>query len=72
MKAKWGADAQGKIQAVECEIWANGGAYVYTSPKVLGNATLLATGPYEVPNVSTDAYAVYTNDIPGGSFRCFG
>ena len=72
MKAKWGADADGKILAAECEIWANGGAYVYTSPKVLGNATLLATGPYEVPNVSTDAYAVYTNDIPGGAFRGFG
>jgi len=72
MKAKWGADAEGKILAAECEIWANGGAYVYTSPKVLGNATLLATGPYEVPNVSTDAYAVYTNDIPGGAFRGFG
>ena len=72
MKAKWGADANGKIVAAECEIWANGGAYVYTSPKVLGNATLLATGPYEVPNVSTDAYAVYTNDIPGGAFRGFG
>jgi len=72
MKAKWGADADGKILAAECQIWANGGAYCYTSPKVLGNATLLATGPYEVPNVSTDAYAVYTNDIPGGAFRGFG
>ena len=72
MKAKWGADADGKILAAECQIWANGGAYYYTSPKVLGNATLLATGPYEVPNVSTDAYAVYTNDIPGGAFRGFG
>lgn len=72
MKARWGADAEGKIQAAECEIWANGGAYVYTSPKVLGNATLLATGPYEIPNVSTDAYAVYTNDIPAGAFRGFG
>lgn len=72
MKAKWGASPEGKILAAECQIWANGGAYVYTSPKVLGNATLLATGPYEVPNVSTDAYAVYTNDIPGGAFRGFG
>jgi CO/xanthine dehydrogenase Mo-binding subunit len=72
MKAKWGADTEGKILAAECQIWANGGAYTYTSTKVLGNATLLATGPYEVPNVSTDAYAVYTNDIPGGAFRGFG
>lgn len=72
MKARWGADKSGKILAAECEIWANGGAYYYTSPKVLGNATLLATGPYEVPNVSTDAYCVYTNDIPAGAFRGFG
>ena len=72
MKAKWGADSDGKILAAECQIWANGGAYSYTSTKVLGNATLLATGAYEIPNVSTDAYAVYTNDIPGGAFRGFG
>ena len=72
MKAKWGATKDGKILAAQCEIWANGGAYAYTSTKVLGNATLLASGPYEIPNVATDAYAVYTNDIPGGAFRGFG
>jgi CO/xanthine dehydrogenase Mo-binding subunit len=60
MKAKWGATKDGKILAAQCEIWANGGAYAYTSTKVLGNATLLASGPYEIPNVATDAYAVYT------------
>ena len=37
---------------------------IHTSTKVLGNATLLAVGPYDIPNVATDAYAVYTNDIP--------
>ncbi len=72
MKAKWGATKEGKLLAARCEIWANGGAYWFTSNKVLGNATLLATGPYEIPNVSTDAYAVYTNDIPAGAFRGFG
>lgn len=72
MWAKWGASAEGKILAAECKIYADGGAYVYTSPKVLGNATLLATGPYEVDNLATDAYCVYTNNIPGGAFRGFG
>jgi len=72
LKAKWGADAEGKILAAQNWIYADGGAYAYTSTKVLGNATLLATGPYEVPNVSTDAYAVYTNNIPAGAFRGFG
>ena len=51
---------------------ADGGAYAYTSSKVLGNATLLCTGPYEIPNVKVDAYAVYTNNIPNGAFRGFG
>lgn len=72
MWAKWGASAEGKLLAAECRIHADGGAYVYTSPKVLGNATLLATGPYEVDNLATDAYCVYTNNIPGGAFRGFG
>lgn len=72
MKAKWGAKKNGKVIAASCEIWANGGAYYFTSNKVLGNATLSATGPYEILNVSTDGYCVYTNDVPAGAFRGFG
>jgi CO/xanthine dehydrogenase Mo-binding subunit len=51
---------------------SDGGAYIYTSTKVLGNATLLSTGPYDIPNVKVDAYSVYTNNIPTGAFRGFG
>jgi hypothetical protein len=29
-------------------------AYAYTSTKVLGNATLMCTGPYLIPNVKVD------------------
>jgi CO/xanthine dehydrogenase Mo-binding subunit len=54
------------------EVIADGGAYAYTSTKVLGNATLMCTGPYEIPNVNVDSYAVYTNNIPNGAFRGFG
>lgn len=72
LRAKWGADAEGEILAAQCVMIADGGAYVYTSPKVLGNSTLLASGPYDIPNVSIDAYAVYTNNIPAGAFRGFG
>lgn len=70
--AKWGADKQGKILAAEMELIQDGGAYAYTSTKVLGNAILMSTGPYEIPNVKVDAYSVYTNNIPGGAFRGFG
>ncbi len=71
-KTRWGADKNGKILAAEFEILSDGGAYMYTSPKVLGNTTLMCTGPYEIPNVKVDAYSVYTNNLPGGAFRGFG
>ncbi|HEX7974361.1 MAG TPA: molybdopterin cofactor-binding domain-containing protein [Anaerolineales bacterium] len=72
LRARWGATKEGKLVAAEVEVIADGGAYVYTSPKVLGNATLMCTGPYCIPNVKVDSYAVYTNNLPNGAFRGFG
>jgi CO/xanthine dehydrogenase Mo-binding subunit len=72
IKTKWGATREGLINAAEVELIADGGAYIYTSTKVLGNATLLCTGPYNIPNISVDSYAVYTNNLPNGAFRGFG
>lgn len=72
LKAKWGATNDGKLIAMENEIIGDGGAYMYTSNKVLGNAAITSTGPYFVPNVKTDVYGVYTNNIPGAAFRGFG
>jgi CO/xanthine dehydrogenase Mo-binding subunit len=69
---KWGATKDGKLVAAEVKIVQDGGAYAYTSTKVLGNTTLMCTGPYAIPNVRVDAYSVYTNHIPGGAFRGFG
>jgi CO/xanthine dehydrogenase Mo-binding subunit len=72
LRARWGATKEGKLTAAKVEVIQDGGAYAYTSTKVLGNATLMCTGPYEIPNVHVDAYSVYTNHIPGGAFRGFG
>ncbi len=72
IKAKWGARRDGTLVAAECELIADAGPYAYTSTKVLGNATLMCTGPYEVPHVKVDAYAVATHNVPGGAFRGFG
>jgi CO/xanthine dehydrogenase Mo-binding subunit len=72
IRSKWGATREGRLLAAEVEILQDGGAYAYTSTKVLGNSTLLCTGPYEIPNVTVEAYSVYTNNIPGGAFRGFG
>jgi len=72
VKTKWGATKEGKVVAVEATVIGDAGAYNYTSNKVMGNANLMATGPYEIPNAQVDTYAVYTNNIPCGAFRGFG
>lgn len=72
IRAKWGARRDGKITAAQVDVIQDGGAYAYTSTKVLGNAALMCTGPYEIANVWVDARSIYTNNIPGGAFRGFG
>jgi len=72
IRAKWGATKDGKVVAIENEIIGDGGAYMYTSNKVLGNSTITSTGAYNIPNVKTDVYGVYTNNVPGAAFRGFG
>lgn len=69
---RWGATNEGLITAVESEVIFDAGAYNYTSNKVLGNAHLMVSGPYVIPNAKVDSYAVYTNNVPGGAFRGFG
>ncbi|MCZ2127176.1 MAG: xanthine dehydrogenase family protein molybdopterin-binding subunit [Anaerolineales bacterium] len=72
LRAKWGATKNGKLVAVQNEIIGDGGAYMYTTNKVLGNSTITSSGPYAVENVKTDVYGVYTNNVPGAAFRGFG
>jgi len=72
IRAKWGATRDGKVIAAEAQVYGDAGAYAYTTPKVLGNANLMVSGPYEIPNVKVDTYGIYTNNIPCGAFRGFG
>jgi CO/xanthine dehydrogenase Mo-binding subunit len=69
---RWGATRAGKIVAAEVKLLADGGAYKFTTSIVTSNAVINALGPYEIPNVSVDAYDVYTNNVPRGAFRGFG
>lgn len=72
IRTRWAATYSGRLLGVEAEVIADAGAYAYTSTKVLGNAHLCVTGPYEWPTAKVDSYAVYTNNIPTGAFRGFG
>jgi len=70
--SKWGAMRAGRLVAAEIRIVADGGAYCFTTNKVLGNATTTCAGPYEIPNLKVDVDGVYTNNPPSGAFRGFG
>jgi len=69
---KVGADAAGKWLALKATVIGDSGAYASYGPAVLTRAAVHATGPYEVPNVHVDAYAVYTNNPQAGAMRGFG
>jgi CO/xanthine dehydrogenase Mo-binding subunit len=72
MHCRWGATREGKIVAVEAQAIADGGAYASTSAEVVKDIAIFMTGPYDIPHIAVDGYAVYTNNIPAGAFRGFG
>ncbi|HEU4542803.1 MAG TPA: molybdopterin cofactor-binding domain-containing protein [Jiangellaceae bacterium] len=67
-----GASREGRLLYVKAEIILDGGAYMSSTPAVVGNAATLGVGPYDVPHVSVDCWGVYTNNPPCGAMRGFG
>ncbi len=72
IKVRLGAKKDGRLTAVETELYGDTGAYASLGEKVMTRATTHSSGPYEVPNVKADCYAMYTNNPPAGAFRGFG
>ncbi|HEX6383443.1 MAG TPA: molybdopterin cofactor-binding domain-containing protein [Anaerolineae bacterium] len=72
IRIKTGATKDGRLTAVQAELYGDGGAYASLSDKVMTRATTHATGPYVVPHAKIDCYACYTNNPPSGAFRGFG
>ncbi len=70
--ARLGAKRDGTLVAAQVRLMSDAGPYAYTSAKVLGNATVMAVGPYDIPNVAIDSQTVVTNNLPTGAFRGFG
>ncbi|HUW10982.1 MAG TPA: molybdopterin cofactor-binding domain-containing protein, partial [Anaerolineae bacterium] len=67
-----GAARDGRIAALTCDILADTGAYASAGIPVLDQATLFATGPYDIPNVRIKGLSVYTNNVACGAMRGFG
>lgn len=72
LRYEHGADSDGTLVYVKADIVLDGGAYTSSTPAVVGNATTLGIGPYEVPNVVMDCWGVRTNNPPCGAMRGFG
>ncbi|HOO58902.1 MAG TPA: molybdopterin-dependent oxidoreductase, partial [Anaerolineaceae bacterium] len=72
IRVKLGAKRNGLLVAAETELFGDTGAYASLGEKVMTRATTHSVGPYVIPSVKSDCYAVYTNNPPAGAFRGFG
>jgi CO/xanthine dehydrogenase Mo-binding subunit/aerobic-type carbon monoxide dehydrogenase small subunit (CoxS/CutS family) len=72
IKVKLGAKNDGTLTAVQTELYGDTGAYASLGEKVMGRATTHSSGPYNIPHVRGDCFAMYTNNPPSGAFRGFG
>jgi CO/xanthine dehydrogenase Mo-binding subunit len=67
-----GVTRGGRLTARQITTYMNTGAYADVGPIVVRNAGSAGVGPYRVPHVQVDSYAVYSNIVPAGAFRGFG
>ena len=72
MDYRTGVARDGRILARQVRLVLDGGAYCSWSETTLGKAAILSPGPYQIPNLRVDAYAVYTNKTMTGAMRGFG
>ena len=66
---KTGVTNDGRIVAKTGRILFDTGAFAGSGPGVASVATLVLAGPYRIPNLYLEGFAVYTNKTNCGSFR---
>jgi CO/xanthine dehydrogenase Mo-binding subunit/aerobic-type carbon monoxide dehydrogenase small subunit (CoxS/CutS family) len=69
---KLGAKKDGTLTALQIRVVSNAGAYGGHSGETLAASVSGPIVGYRCPNKKADAYAVYTNVVPGGGFRGYG
>ncbi len=67
-----GVRDDGTIVARKVLCHFNTGAYADIGPRLIKNGGYGTGGPHNIPHVSIDSYAVYTNLPPAGAFRGYG
>jgi len=71
-RLKTGVGNDGRIRAQQCELFWDAGAYTEYGANIVRAAGYTSAGPYDIPNLWTDSYCVYTNHPSGGPMRGFG
>ncbi|MGH7845953.1 MAG: xanthine dehydrogenase family protein molybdopterin-binding subunit, partial [Candidatus Binatia bacterium] len=69
---KSGVKKDGTLLARQITMFWGAGAYAEKSPTVCIRGSMPAPGPYRIPHVKVDGYAVYTNKPVSGAFRGYG
>src|SRR5437763_3391631 len=69
VELRTGVTRDGRLLAREGRLWFDTGAFAGSGPGVASVATLMLAGPYRIPNLLLEGYAVYTNKTNFGSFR---
>jgi CO/xanthine dehydrogenase Mo-binding subunit len=60
------------LLALENKMIWDGGASTEYGVNITRAGGYSSSGPYDFPNVKTDSYCVYTNNVVGGPYRGFG
>lgn len=66
---KTGVKRDGAIIARHYRFVTDVGAYGISGPRSANNTIKVATGPYRIPHVLVECYAVYTNKPPSAPYR---
>ncbi len=67
-----GCDSDGRLTALRARMVGDSGPYASVGMKVLERAAGHASGPYHLPAIDVEAFAVRTNNSVCGAFRGFG
>jgi CO/xanthine dehydrogenase Mo-binding subunit len=69
---KTGVKRDGTIVARQCTAHFQIGAYADVGPRIVQKAGYTAGGPYRIPHLCIDTYAVYSNTVNSVAFRGYG
>ena len=72
VRLRTGVKKDGSLVAHSVRMVFNTGAYGLYGPNTAGLASLMATGPYRIPNLEITGLVTYSNNVPCGSVRCPG